>query len=255
MIDIHSHILWGVDDGAETFEESLAMLKMAAEAGATDIVATPHADEVFHFDPEAARQMIGRLREACCGRPRIHLGCELRLHYENVAAALAEPKRYTIASGSYLLVEFGDFVPSSAVEILERLHGAGLTPVIAHPERNASLQRRPELLAGWAARNYVLQLTAQSVTGELGRAARDLSWRLIESGQAHAVASDGHDTAGRPPRLDEVREFMSRKWGAGCAERLLVTNPMAIIRDEPLPIGPERPEQPKKWYHFPKLRR
>jgi protein-tyrosine phosphatase len=255
MIDIHSHILWGVDDGAETFEESLAMLKMAAEAGATDIVATPHADDVFRFDAETARRMVERLREASGGCPRIHLGCELRIEYDNVAAALADPRRYTIAGGSYLLVEFGDFVPSSAGGILERLHGAGLTPIIAHPERNASFQRRPELLGEWAGRNYVLQLTAQSVTGELGRAARDLSWRLIESGQAHAVASDGHDTAGRPPRLDEVREFMSRRWGAECAERLLVTNPMAIIRDEPLPIGPERSEQPKKWYHFPKLRR
>jgi protein-tyrosine phosphatase len=255
MVDIHSHILWGVDDGAGTFEDSLAMLRIAAESGATDIVATPHADEVFHFEPDAARGMVERLREASGGRPRIHLGCELRLSYDNIAAALADPRRYTIGGGSYLLVEFGDFVPPSAGGILEHLRAAGLTPVIAHPERNASLQRRPELLSEWAARNCVLQLTAQSVTGELGRAAKDCSWRLVEAGLAAVVASDGHDTAGRPPRLDEAREFISRKWGATRAKTLLEANPMAIVRNEPLPLEPDPPEPPRKWYQFSKPRR
>jgi tyrosine-protein phosphatase YwqE len=235
--------------------QRLAMLELAAESGTTDIVATPHGDDVFHFDYNAAREMVERLREVSGGHPRIHLGCELRLSYDNLAAALAEPKRYTIGGGSYLLVEFGEFVPPSAGEVLERLRTAGLTPVIAHPERNASLQRRPELLDEWAARNCVLQITAQSVTGELGRAAKDCSWRLIEAGLALVVASDGHDTSGRPPRLDQAREFISRKWSATRAQTLLETNPMAIVRDEALPLEPEPPEEPRKWYHFSKPRR
>jgi len=248
LVDIHSHLLWGLDDGAATFEESLAMLRLATSSGTTHIVATPHINEFFHFDPNAAPEMIHRLREAAQDSAQIHLGAELRLDYENLQRVLANPALHTIDHGSYLLVEFSEFVPPAAGEVLKRLLMAGITPVIAHPERNTWLQKKPELLREWTNWNCVLQLTAQSVLGEMGREAKECSWRLIEMGLAHVVASDSHDTLKRPPRLDEAYRLVSRKWGKACAERLFVTNPLAIIEDELLPLEPE--PVPSKRRHF-----
>ena len=104
MIDIHSHILWGLDDGARECSDSLAMLKMAADCGTTDIVASPHSDLRFAFLPELINERIDHLTGASGGVPRIHRGCDFHLSFENVQDALAFPHKYTIGGLSYLLV-------------------------------------------------------------------------------------------------------------------------------------------------------
>src|SRR4051812_36338517 len=121
MVDIHSHILWGLDDGADTRETSIAMLKMAAEAGTTDIVATPHANFEYRFDKVLVSQRIAELAEATAGRPRIHSGCDFHLSFENIEDALQTPARYTINDGPYLLVEFPEFSISHMRQVLDAL--------------------------------------------------------------------------------------------------------------------------------------
>ena len=91
MIDIHSHILWGVDDGARSREDSIAMLRLATETGTTDIVATPHCNSQYQFDPAARDERIRELTGATGGAPRIHSGCDFRLSYDNIQVALREP--------------------------------------------------------------------------------------------------------------------------------------------------------------------
>src|SRR3954453_23475907 len=110
MIDIHSHILPGLDDGSKSLEESVHMLRQAAEGGTTDIVATPHANQEYRFDPRVVQQKIGELQAAVGDLPRIHYGCDFHLTLENIEDALRSPDKYSIDHHGYLMVEFSDFL-------------------------------------------------------------------------------------------------------------------------------------------------
>src|SRR5262249_29638841 len=136
LVDIHSHILPGLDDGAKTLEDSLAMLRLASESGTTDIVATPHANNEFRFDPELTGQKIDELQQAAGPVPCIHTGCDFHLMVENIQDAVAHPGKYSINHLNYLLVEFSDLlIPRTTQEIFDHLQGAGLIPIVTHPER------------------------------------------------------------------------------------------------------------------------
>src|SRR5215467_2489642 len=118
MIDIHSHILAELDDGAQSFEESVEMVRMAAAAGTTDIVASPHSNDEYDFEPETVERRISELQRAASESLVIHYGCDFHLNPENIESALRSPDRYTIDHKSYLLVEFSDFlIPRTTAEI------------------------------------------------------------------------------------------------------------------------------------------
>ena len=234
MIDIHSHIIWGVDDGARNREDSIAMLRLAAETGTTDIVATPHCDRQYKFDPAVRDERIRELMDATGGVPRIHPGCDFRLSFDNIQIALQEPARFTINGLRYLLVEFEDvLIPPTTEEIFRRFMEREICPVITHPERNPILQRSFERLQSWKQMGCLLQVTAQCLTDRFGKAAQASAWELLRRGLVHVVASDGHDTDHRPPRLDLAREILTREMGADAADLLLVTNPSAILAGQP----------------------
>ena len=234
MIDIHSHIIWGVDDGARNREDSIAMLRLAAETGTTDIVATPHCDRQYKFDPAVRDERIRELMDATGGVPRIHPGCDFRLSFDNIQIALQEPARFTINGLRYLLVEFEDvLIPPTTEEIFRRFMKREICPVITHPERNPILQRSFERLQSWKQMGCLLQVTAQCLTDRFGKAAQASAWELLRRGLVHVVASDGHDTDHRPPRLDLAREILTREMGADAADLLLVTNPSAILAGQP----------------------
>ncbi len=235
MIDVHSHILPGLDDGARTQDEAVSMARMAASAGTTDIVATPHANEQFCFDPTVAGQRIAELQQACGETPRIHYGCELHLTPDNIDDALRFPARYSIAHRAYLLIEFSDlWIPKTAGEILARLMAAGIRPVLAHPERNPILRGRFADLDVWVEEGCLLQVTAQSLTGRFGRAAQSGSEELMRLGLVHLLASDAHDTRHRPPVLDEAWQYLKDRFGQPIAQRLLVENPRAVLEGKPV---------------------
>src|ERR1035438_7937076 len=101
MVDIHSHILWGLDDGARTLEQSLAMMQIAGASGTTDIVATPHANFRYSFQPALVAQRIEEI-SAGGGQPIVHRGCELHLTFDNIQDALQNPAKYAINGGRYL---------------------------------------------------------------------------------------------------------------------------------------------------------
>src|SRR5260370_24492079 len=120
FVDIHSHILWGVDDGARDLDMSLEMLRIAAESGTTDIVATPHSDLRFPFDADKIAERIRQISEAAGVKPRIHTGCDFHLHFENIADCLAHPDKYTINHLRYLMVEFSEMsVPTGGGQVVE----------------------------------------------------------------------------------------------------------------------------------------
>ena len=252
MVDIHSHVLYGLDDGAETLDESLDMLRMAAASGTTDIVATPHADLQFPFRPDLIAERLAELRPAVEGLIRIHSGCDFHLQFDNIQDALKNPAKYTINGLGYLMVEFSDLVIFNNTEdIFERMRAAGIAPVVTHPERNPLLQQKISRLERWVASGILLQVTAQSLLGHFGNTVRRCSEELMERGIVHFIASDAHDTENRPPRLDEAWEYVCRKFGEARAQRLLCVNPAAVLTGDPLPPPDEAAPQPKrKWYQF-----
>ena len=239
MVDIHTHVLWGLDDGAATLDDSLAMLRLAAQTGTTDIVATPHANLEFPHRPALVAERIHQLQSAVGSSLRIHRGCEFHLRLENIQSALAGHREYTVNGGRYLMVELPEFFLSPSMdEVLRQLLTRGIVPVVTHPERNPILQDSPEIFERWIGHGCLAQLTAQSLAGDFGRPAKDAAWSLLRRGFVHFVASDAHDAIHRPPRLDLARQVLEREFGPEVAALLLQQNPQALIQDLPIDPGP-----------------
>lgn len=252
MVDIHSHILPGLDDGAKSLEDSVAMLRLAAESGTTDIVATPHANNEFHFDPDLIDRKIAEVQEAAGPLPRIHRGCDFHLTLENIQDALNNPSKYAVNHLTYLLVEFSDLlIPRTTQEIFDRLQGAGLTPIVTHPERNALLHSRLDQLQSWVERGALVQVTAGSLLGGFGRAAKSVATDLMNRNLVHFIASDAHDTKYRTPVLSDACQYVTKTWGAAVAETLFTDAPRAVIAGEEIqPTDPEAAPRKKKWYRL-----
>jgi protein-tyrosine phosphatase len=252
MVDIHSHILPGLDDGAQTLEDSVAMLKMAAGDGTTDIVATPHANSEFTFQPDVIAQRLAELKAAVGASIHIYTGCDFHLQYENIRDALEHPTKYTINQKNYLLVEFSDLmIFNTTSDIFYQLRNAGMVPVIKHPERNWLLQKRFEEISEWVAEGACLQVTGQSFLGRFGRHAKEFAEKLVKGGLVHFVASDAHSTKDRTPGLRESYEHIAGKYGRDLAEQLFVINPRAAVQGDPLPsIQVPEPAPARKWYQF-----
>jgi protein-tyrosine phosphatase len=251
MIDIHSHILWGVDDGAPTLDDSLEMLRMAADAGTTDIVATPHASSSYPFDLTILSSRYEELAMRHTGLPRVHCGCDFHLSAGNIQDALRNTTKYTVNHGRYLLVELPEmFNPGSIDEVLRQLSTKEMLPVITHPERNPVLQRSPEVLERWVECGCLAQVTAQSLTGRFGSHAKSAAWRFLRSGHIHFVASDGHDTAYRPPRLDQAEGLLSKEMGALFTRCLTLDHPQAVIENRTFALDTIPTRKPRKWYQI-----
>lgn len=240
MVDIHSHVLPGLDDGAGTLEQSLEMLQLAAATGTTDIVATPHANNEFMFHPLRVEQAFRHLRERNAAAVTLHLGCDFHLNYENLSDALNNPAKYTINHGRYLMVELPDLVALAPMrQALKQLAGVGILPILTHPERNPSLQPKLHELKNWVSDGCFLQLTAQSLLGDFGPAAKRAADSLMNAALVHFVASDAHDTVRRSPDLSQAYKYVSTKYGSACADTLFLHNPAAVLSSDfisPLPV-------------------
>ncbi len=225
------------------------MVHVAAESGTTDLVATPHCNLDYVFEPAVVESKLAELAGASDHVVTLHYGCDFHFYYENIQSVFEDPHRYTIGHGSYLLVEFPELlIPATTSEVFQRLLDQGIVPVITHPERNYLLQARLPQLQAWVSDGVLLQVTAQSFLGRFGSEARRFSEELMRRGLIHIVASDGHDPEDRPPRLDHAYRRIAKKWGEDWAEALCVANPRAALVGEPLPHQPE--PAAKRWYQF-----
>lgn len=252
MIDIHSHVLYDLDDGAQTLEESLAMVRMAAEHGTTDLVATPHANLQFRFDPEKIAERVLQVREAAGPALRLYTGCDFHLSFDNIQDAIEHPRKYTINRQRYLLVEFSELqIFKNTEDIFARLRDAGMTPIITHPERNGLLRQRAETIAKWVDQGACVQITAQSLTGSFGPRALAFSRDLLDRGLVHVIASDGHDCEHRPPVMAPAHAWLQKEYGEAVAELLCVTNPGSALSGAAMRLPDEDRQSPvRKWYEF-----
>jgi protein-tyrosine phosphatase len=251
MVDIHSHILYGVDDGARTLDDSLALLRAAAAHGTTDIVATPHANSSFPFDPTTLASRYSELAQIHTGLPRIHRGCDFHLSVANIHHALEDSTPYTVNGGPYLMVELPELFQSTAMdEVFRQFTNKGVICIITHPERNPVLQRSPDILQRWVRDGCLAQLTAMSLTGGFGPTASAAAWQFLRAGHAHFVASDAHDTQYRPPHLDDARALLDQQIGPDLSTLFFVDHPRAVIEGRVMPMQVAPTPRFKKWFEF-----
>jgi len=251
MVDLHCHILSGMDDGAKSIEESLAMAEMAIADGITHIVATPHCSSEFSFNFAAVQQAAAELQRAIGDRIKFATGCDFHLSPENIASLKRNAAPYCIHQKNYLLVEFNEFSISPAIDnTIYELQLVGLRLIITHPERNGIIRTQPERLEKWVRSGCYGQVTGGSLTGTFGPAARQTALAWIARGLVHFVASDAHNLTGRPHKLRAAYDVLSTEFGREKAEALLVQNPLAAFEARNLPHVPEIVEEDAKKKRF-----
>jgi protein-tyrosine phosphatase len=239
VVDIHSHILPEVDDGPKSWEVAVAMCRAAAADGITHQVATPHANDRYHYDREYLQGLVAHLQHLVGDAPKLSLGCDFHLSYENIQDALANPTRYVIEGTRYLLVEFSNYsVPQQTTDSFLKLGDCGITVIITHPERNPILRESLQRVVEWAEQGCAIQMTGSALTGFWGERTRRAAQWLLERQAVHVLATDAHDMEKRVPILSTSRDAAAEICGAEVAEALVELNPRAIITNQPLPYFP-----------------
>jgi protein-tyrosine phosphatase len=240
VVDIHSHILPEVDDGPKSWDVSVAICRAAAADGITHMVATPHANDRYHYDREYLKGLLARLQQLVGDAPKLSLGCDFHLSYDNIQDALAHPTRYVIEGTRYLLVEFSNFsISEQTTDYFFKMGSCGITPVITHPERNPILRETPQRVLEWADQGCVVQMTGSALTGFWGDRTRRAALWLLEHRAVHVLATDAHDLEKRVPILSTARDAAASICGKDVAEALVEANPSAIITNQTLPYFPQ----------------
>ena len=240
MIDLHSHILPGLDDGVRTVEESVELARLAAASGIEAIAGTPHVRDDWPTPPEAMEAALAEVRAAVAAAGieiDVLPGGEISL--EQLARPLDELRRFGLGGNRDLLLVEMPFVgwPLDLEQRLFELRAAGIVPLLAHPERNSEVQERPERVARLVESGNYVQITAASLDGRAGKRAQAAGQRLVAAGFAHVVASDAHAPDVRRGGLDSVADAIG---DAALAEWLTRDVPRALVRGESLPPRPER---------------
>lgn len=243
MIDLHTHIVSGYDDGASDGAESIAMARLWAADGVTTVAATPHVGAHSWGPPpvdlpERCAVLERRIRGE--GVPlAIVVGSEIYLTADTIRQlATGENGHRPIGDSHYVLVEFSlGGVSAPPDDVFFGLQMAGWRPILAHAERYQALQRRPERLGELLGRGVLAQVTGGSLLGEFGSRAKELSEQIVKLGLCAIMATDAHHPAVRQPRMAAARARLVELVGELAAERLCRLNPQAVLADEPIEVG------------------
>jgi protein-tyrosine phosphatase len=252
MIDLHCHVLPGIDDGPETIEESVALARAAAAAGIATMVATPHVNSRTPNDSDTITRLVDALNERLTAERvelRVVPGAEIAMtHLAEIDRA--ELARLGLGGGEWLLVE-PPFTPVAVglENLVQGLHRQGHRVVLAHPERCPALQRDRQMVRSLAEAGVLMSVTAGSLVGRFGNTVRNYALELAQEGLIDNVTSDAHDTERRPPGLSEELE---RAGLAVLADWLTRAVPAAILSDQTIPPRPaaaalKRPGRLSRW--------
>lgn len=243
MIDLHIHVLPGVDDGPSESDQAVEMCRIAAAAGCEVLVATPHQRHPswWNTDVDRLALLLADLQAAIGDGPRLLLGAEIRIdsHLLSALEGLPDSGILTLAGSRYLLLEADRYgIGPDPLELVYELTLKDWRPILAHPEFVPGLGDDVDRARQLVEAGAMLQVTASSVTGRFGRGPRRTAFRLLDAGLVHFIASDAHGTRFRPPDLGEARALIASRWGDETARRLSSDNPLAVVEDRPLSAGP-----------------
>ena len=238
MIDIHAHILPGLDDGAEDLDNALKMAALAVQSGVNILAVTPHCvefDQHKNFWDQDLHHSILAFRQALdqAGIPlQIVPGMEI-YGTDRVPNLLREGKMIGLNGSRYPLIEFSfHHFAAQATDILGDILDLGMRPVIAHPERYEYVQRDPAILNLWVEMGCLLQINKGSLLGRFGPVEERLALELVDRGFAFAVASDAHSPSMRTTWMKDVRDLLRHVFSREAAKALLENNPRKLIDNE-----------------------
>ncbi len=234
-IDIHSHIIPKADDGAKNTEESLELLKTAAENGIRHIIATPHNKAGYRYiSAERIRESVKILQKAADGQQipvTLYSGMEI-LYREEILDELENGKICTLAESRYILLEF---LPQESYTVIcnavDNVIGYGYIPILAHVERYEDLLGNMDRISHVTELGALLQVNAGTITGSLGWKKKRIVKKMLQAGLIHFVATDTHDLKKRTPELEKCASLLYRKYGEAYADALLWKNAGKIIEN------------------------
>lgn len=236
FVDIHSHILPGIDDGSKDFSMSIQMLKIASDNGITGIILTPHNKPGRHnAGSEKIAFLIRKLREEL---EKEKISIELypgnELYYRtDLSEEVLEGRACTMAGSRYVLAEFN---PMDSYEYIRSgiysLMAGGFSPILAHVERYSNINGKTERVEDLIEMGCYIQVNAGSIMGSFGLGTKMFTRKLLREQLVHFVATDAHDTEKRSPKIMECASFISRKYGEKYMQELFCENPMHVIKDE-----------------------
>ena len=242
MIDIHAHILPGIDDGPDNLDKALEIAGKACKAGTKVMVATPHTlNGLYRNDRDKILSEVETFKKALknSGIPLdILSGADIALT-PKLLPCLESGKLMTLNDGGrYLLAELPPYyLPEKIHEIIFALKTKDITPIITHPERDGIIMRDPEILSGFIERGCLAQITAMSLTGGFGNKIKVFSADLIKAGMIHIIASDCHSPDNRPPSLEGALDAAAELVGFEEAIKMVEDIPGAVVRGEGVDIS------------------
>ena len=248
MIDIHTHVIPGIDDGSDSMDSSLELLLMSAESGVDGVVATPHCNVPDEFDNYASPELERLFQRLESEVRRVELPVKLYRGMEIFATPdlpelLQQGRVLTLNGTRYFLTEFSfNEDPDFCRRILRDCVRLGFHPIIAHPERYFFIQEEPEIAYEWCVAGYGLQINKGSYLGRFGDGPQRTADLLTDHGLAACVGSDAHHPAWRSTHMTEVSEYLTEVFGEGYTHLLLTENPARILRGqemlgyEPIPF-------------------
>jgi protein-tyrosine phosphatase len=233
LVDLHTHVLFGVDDGAPALEISLALLEQAVAAGISKILATPHVNA--HTTARAEEQIRANFAELQKRLRQKKIPVSLKLAAEvNLIGSTTDwlSHSWLLIGGQqrYILVETPFFeLPAGFADILFNIRLQKITPILAHPERNIKFQQDPSILIEWINQGTLLQMDAGSISGLFGRRCRNFSQRLLRASAVHLLASDTHDLQRRTfQHLARAFQIIKKDFNEDYARLLCQHNPGRI---------------------------
>lgn len=251
MIDMHTHILPGVDDGPATVEESIELLELAEVEGITHILTTPHAYSP-HYDVSKEKVLNGlaTLQEEVKKRGlkiQLYSGQEIRIH-DKVVERIERGEALALANSRYVLLELpSSGIPAYTIAVIQGILNVNKVPIIAHPERNRAIMENPNRLERLITNGALAQVTAGSLAGHFGKAVQKRSLQLVEANLIHAYGSDVHNKKTRPFLFDEGLAYLEKHQHQERVEVLLENNARILSNEEFVILKPNVIEKRKWW--------